>query len=352
MNQQGQPGDGVGPDAFEALRAESAADLRELRAADPMSAGADELTLRRIRGRVMSEVGITSSPVIPAPSNRASVTGQFSASLSRLRQGGASSRRALLAVAAVAAAVMVGVITRPATVQNNDDVAASGPIVQSQLKAAEDSQDQQPLDESLSAAADEPRTSSDSASSVISSDEQRISKLAVRESCFGDGSADALQCGYPMVDYGTKQASEPGPAQDEWVGALAQVPMTVSVDKPSRSKSFVEDERFVAEYDTTVRISNSHDVDADFGGPVVIEQELLMDGTWFGCQIVDAGSSQWLTSLSGSQPSLTSLRAGETATRSIAARCTFDSPDNPGTDVFPRTLVNLVADGALLFRIP
>ncbi|NBO46810.1 MAG: hypothetical protein EBU85_07390, partial [Actinobacteria bacterium] len=117
-------------------------------------------------------------------------------------------------------------------------------------------------------------------------------------------------------------------------------------------RAYVENERFVAEYDTTVHISNSEGLDAAFGGPVVIEQELLVDGAWFACEILDARGEQWLTSLSGSVSDLTRLHAGETATRSVAARCTWDSQSTPMSEVFPRTLVDMVADGALLFRMP
>ena len=352
MNQQWQPEGSSGDDALAAVRADSASDLQDLRAADPADFGTDEFTLRRIRSRVMAEAGITASPVIPAQSLAASQPSRVTASLSRLRQGGDSSRRALLAVAAVAVAVMVGVITRPDTAQNNDDVAAAGPVVQSQLKSAETVQDEhQSLESSLSAAADAPMASSDDLSSAVSSEELR-GKMAVRDSCFGDSLAEAVPCGYAMVDYGTKQASEPAPVSDEWPGAFAPLSMTVSVDKPVQTRTYVEKSRFVAEYDTSVRVSNSHDVDAEFGGPVVVEQELLVEGTWFGCDVLEADSGPWVTSLSGSQASLNRLRAGETATRTVSTRCTLDSQTNPAADVFPRTLVDVVADGALLFRVP
>ena len=339
------------PPLLDALQVQMLTDLHELRAANPVTSGADEVTLRRIRARVMSEAGITTSLVIPAPSGLRVRSGRVLAPLSRLRQGGTSSKRPLLAIAAVAAAVMVGVITRPVTVSNKDDVAAAGPLVQSQLNAPDTSQDLNLREQPNSATSDEPRVS-DGDSAVVASSDAARSKMAVRDSCFGDGSADALQCGYQMVNYDSKQSSEPRTAQDEWVGAFAPLSMTVSVEKPIQLRAYVENERFVAEYDTTVHISNSEGLDAAFGGPVVIEQELLVDGAWFACEILDARGEQWLTSLSGSVSDLTRLHAGETATRSVAARCTWDSQSTPMSEVFPRTLVDMVADGALLFRMP
>lgn len=356
-NPEQAPRHNPGGDAVAAVRADESADLQSLRAANPESTAGvslDELTLRRMRTRVMAEAGITTSPVIPAQTHGSVERGLFANSFTRLRHVTATPTRALVAVAASAAMVMTGVVVWPSTTPDPAGLSANG-TVDSQMNSADAERatqddvagmDQAQLSQAQAPADELPQDLD------VATDRLRAKKMAVRDSCFGDAAADALQCGYPMVDYGTKLDTwQSMPAiEAEPNAADVYLPMTVAVDKPRQRSASVEKSRLVVQFDTSIRISNPHDSDATFGSPVLITQELLVDGAWFACDIVDADTGSWLGSVSGSHAELTSLRAGETATRTVATRCTLDSDINPYGMLTPRTLVSVADHGALLFR--
>lgn len=343
-------------------------EMRALRAANPMPSQAagtpasqvpgdsaepggiattDDLVLRRIRARVMAELGMAASPAIPGQDTRIGAHG--GGVLARARAWAATPSRVLLATAACAAAVMTAVIVWPNHTPSDSDLTAGG-VTRATLKSAvEPGQRQDAASSALqSSMPAEIQAAPDAAwLSQEPANDRVASKLAVRESCFGDAAADAMQCGYPVFDYDTKQSLDA--LDSEEVGADVNPPLTVAVEAPRQTATYAERSTVVGEFETTVRVSNGTTSDVSLVGQVDLAQELLVDGASYACEATSP-DTPWTSSASGTHPVLTTLRAGETASRSLTVKCAADVDATVLSGVTPRTLVDFAGQVAVLFR--